>query len=239
MKKVIINADDFGYCEAVNYGILESYRQGIVSSTSLMANMPGFDHAAAILKENPKLGLGIHLTLTCYKPVGTGYHSLTDEQGYFIKNDLDAFDMDEVFTEWCLQMEKIQAAGLQVDHIDSHHHLHNDQRFAQAFQKFYQRYPLPIRDGLSYSMEFTKGAKLFGKFYKQNVSTSFLQQFFQTMEEDQPYDIMCHPAYVDSFLSTSTSYALERMKEYDVLTDELLKECLHQQNIQLITYRDL
>ena len=55
LSKLIVNADDFGYSEAVNYGIISAHRNGIVTSTTMMANMPGFDHAVNLLKENKDL----------------------------------------------------------------------------------------------------------------------------------------------------------------------------------------
>ena len=77
MKRLIVNADDFGFDEAVNYGILKGYQEGIVTSTSMMANMPGFAHAVTLAKQHRDLGIGVHLTLTCYYPLGKGYKSLT------------------------------------------------------------------------------------------------------------------------------------------------------------------
>ena len=61
--RLIINADDFGLSRGANYGIIDAYRNGVVRSTSIMAGMPGFDHAVELLKEYPDLGCGVHLTL--------------------------------------------------------------------------------------------------------------------------------------------------------------------------------
>lgn len=83
MKKVIINADDFGYSRGINYGIIDSHRLGILTSTTIMAGMPGFDHAVQLAKENPKLGIGVHLTLTCGYPLLKDYQTIVDENGKF------------------------------------------------------------------------------------------------------------------------------------------------------------
>ena len=69
MKKLIMNADDFGLSEAVNYGILKGFQDGILTSTTIMANMPGFDHAVEMAKQHPEMHIGVHLNLTCYKPL--------------------------------------------------------------------------------------------------------------------------------------------------------------------------
>lgn len=59
MGKLIINADDFGYGKGVNMGIIEAYQNGVLTSTTLMAGMPGFDQAVKLAKDNPGLGVGV------------------------------------------------------------------------------------------------------------------------------------------------------------------------------------
>lgn len=85
LKKWIINADDFGYSKGVNYGIIEAHQQGIVTSATLMANMPGATHAAALAKDKPNLGVGVHLVLTIGKPLTEDVPSLIDKNGHFLR----------------------------------------------------------------------------------------------------------------------------------------------------------
>lgn len=86
MKHLIINADDFGYSKAVNLGIMESHINGVLTSTTLMANMPGVDHAVSLLKDMPNLCVGAHLTLTCGKPMlGEKVSTLIKENEYFFQ----------------------------------------------------------------------------------------------------------------------------------------------------------
>ena len=61
MGKVIFNSDDFGYSHGVNYGIVDAYQRGILTSTTLMANMPGFEHAVKLKKELPDLGVWVFI----------------------------------------------------------------------------------------------------------------------------------------------------------------------------------
>ena len=63
MSKLIVNADDFGLHSAVNAGIIDGHRRGIITSTSLMAGGEAFTEAVSMAKQNPKLGIGIHITL--------------------------------------------------------------------------------------------------------------------------------------------------------------------------------
>ena len=63
MKKLIINADDFGLHPLINKGIIEGHQKGMITSTSIMPGAPYFEEAANLAAQNPELGIGIHLTL--------------------------------------------------------------------------------------------------------------------------------------------------------------------------------
>ena len=63
MRRLIVNADDFGFTPDVNRGILEAHRRGILTATTLMANGGAFDDAVAIAKANATLDVGCHLVL--------------------------------------------------------------------------------------------------------------------------------------------------------------------------------
>src|SRR5690348_17074150 len=83
MKKLIVNADDFGYTRSVNLGIARACRDGIVTSATIMANGNAFDDAVARAKANAKLGVGVHLVLVggkCVAPAGE-IPSLADAEG--------------------------------------------------------------------------------------------------------------------------------------------------------------
>jgi len=84
-KRLIINADDFGLCESVNKGIVEAHTKGVLTSTTIMANMPAADQAVELAKNLPTLGLGVHLNLTAGKPLSKDntVKLILDSQGYF------------------------------------------------------------------------------------------------------------------------------------------------------------
>src|ERR1700760_3328441 len=63
MKRLIVNADDFGFTSDVNEGIVEAHRDGILTATTLMANGAAFDHAVSLARETPSLDVGCHLVL--------------------------------------------------------------------------------------------------------------------------------------------------------------------------------
>ena len=134
MRRLIVNADDFGLHESVNQGIYKAHIQGIVTSTSLMAGGDAFEHAVALKQSCPNLGVGIHLTLVCGCPVAPAAQisSLVDEQGYFCSSYpvflarylRGLIRLADVERELTAQIEKVKLTGLNPTHMDSHQHLH-------------------------------------------------------------------------------------------------------------------
>src|SRR5271165_4350230 len=64
-RRLIVNADDFGRGPSINQAIIRAHREGILTTASLMVNEPACAQAAALARENPRLGVGLHLTLLC------------------------------------------------------------------------------------------------------------------------------------------------------------------------------
>ena len=134
MRRLIVNADDFGLHAAVNRGILAAHTEGIVSSTSLMAGGAAFDDAVRIARHCPQLGVGVHLTLVGASPLlpVAEVSSLLDEAGdfygsypLFIKRFLRGkIRLAEVERELAAQIDRVRMAGIQPSHLDSHQHLH-------------------------------------------------------------------------------------------------------------------
>jgi chitin disaccharide deacetylase len=133
-QRLIVNADDFGLSTSVNEAVIRAHREGILSTASLMVNERGFDGAVKLAKENPQLGVGLHLTLLMghsalppkkipglvnprgefsNKPVATGFR-------YFFQRDL----REQLRAEIHAQFEKFRTTGLPLDHVNGHLHLH-------------------------------------------------------------------------------------------------------------------
>ena len=133
-RRLIVNADDFGLSPGVNEAVIRAHREGILTSASLMVNEPGADEAVKLAKENPKLGVGLHLTLLL------GHAALPPEQipslvnargefsrspvgaglAYFFRRSLRA----QLCAEIHAQFAKFRATGLPLDHVNGHLHLH-------------------------------------------------------------------------------------------------------------------
>ena len=135
MKKLIVNADDFGLHTLINQGIIKGHREGFITSTSIMPSADAYEEAVELAKANPKLGIGIHLTLVGgVKSVllKEQVPSLLDAEGRFLP-DYVAFAKrfytggvkgSELEAELRAQIEKALASGLNITHIDSHQHTH-------------------------------------------------------------------------------------------------------------------
>ena len=137
MKRLIVNADDFGLTRGVNRAILECHQRGIVTSTTLMANSDEFEDAVASAKRlaAQALGIGCHVVLADGRPVlppsevpsllepGTGLFYRSIQQ--LAKQALGhRFRAEEIEAEATAQFQKIQAAGIRISHFDAHKHAH-------------------------------------------------------------------------------------------------------------------
>ncbi|HBF0593204.1 chitin disaccharide deacetylase [Clostridioides difficile] len=243
MTKIIINADDFGYCEAVNYGIISAHNNGIVRSTSMMANMPGVEHGIGLLRENKTLNCGVHMTLSCGRPLLSNLKTIVDKDGFFIRRITDEIiekmDCDEIYRELCAQIDRVKGLGIDISHLDSHHHIHTLVSLKPVIEKIVTKYNLPIRGGFEYNLEYSKVVPLIDSFYKENVSEEY---FIKNIDEIMKYDvvdIMSHPAFLDDYILNSTSYAIDRTKEHKILTSKKVKEFLEKNGLVISSYRDI
>lgn len=125
--RLIINADDLGLSRGVNAGIEQAHQAGVVTSASLMVNLPAFNDAIEVVRRNPKLSVGLHLNLSVGPPVDnqTG-SSLVNVQGVFDRpfKRFSELPMDQVEREWRGQILRFMNLGHKPTHIDSHHHIH-------------------------------------------------------------------------------------------------------------------
>jgi len=138
VRRLIVNADDFGLTAGVNRGILEAHAGGVVSSATLMANGAAFADAVTAARSTPNLSVGCHVVLVDGTPVSPpgaldtlmAIRSAEPEKFYSslsafaARAMLGGFDRDQLVAEVTAQIRKIQAAGLEVTHLDSHKHAH-------------------------------------------------------------------------------------------------------------------
>ncbi len=133
LRRIVINADDFGMTAGVTRAILEAHAAGVVSSTSLMANGAATDLAIEAARRTPALGVGLHVNVTSGRPLlpAREVPSLCGDDGAFL--GLSRFvrralagrvASEEVAAECDAQIARMREAGLPITHVDSHHHVH-------------------------------------------------------------------------------------------------------------------
>jgi predicted glycoside hydrolase/deacetylase ChbG (UPF0249 family) len=136
MKRLIINADDFGLAPGVNRAIVELAQAGALSSTTLMATAPYFSPAVFMAFAQPGLAVGCHVVLVdgspCLHP-GDVPSLLDPRAASSFRATVGSFFADllhgrireqEIEAEAIAQIQRIQSSGLTVSHIDSHKHVH-------------------------------------------------------------------------------------------------------------------
>jgi len=138
VRRLIVNADDFGLTAGVNRAIVETHIGGVVSSATLMANGARFEDAVTAARSAPNLSVGCHVVLVDGTPVSPPgaldtlvairsaapdkfYSSLS---AFAARAMLGGFDRDQLVAEVTAQIRKIQATGLPVTHLDTHKHAH-------------------------------------------------------------------------------------------------------------------
>src|SRR6202050_436467 len=137
MRRLIVNADDFGFTAGVNRGIVEAHSRGVVTSSTLMANGRAFSDAVQLAGTVPQLSVGCHVVLIDGRPLldpktipslvdqDEGTTRFRDGMGAFAVRALAGrLDPGEIEAEATAQIRKLQAAGIVVSHLDTHKHTH-------------------------------------------------------------------------------------------------------------------
>ena len=242
--KIIINADDFGYSKGINYGIFEAHKNGVLTSTTLMTGMPGTEHAAAIMKEIPKMGVGLHLNTALGKPGNFKRKTLTDENGFFIKPDkvlelgID-YNEDELYDELKEQFLRFMEITKQKPtHLDSHlfssDKLEKVKKIALILA---DEYRIPLRNhetGYYEKVRFINHRDFGGI-----PGLEYVAENFDEIIKNKYVEIMTHPGYVDTYVMKNSSYNMMRAEELDFLTGDRIKELAERNKVELVNYADI
>jgi predicted glycoside hydrolase/deacetylase ChbG (UPF0249 family) len=247
--RLIVNADDLGRTRGINAGIATAHRAGIVTSATLMVNYPAAAEVRALAAANPALGIGLHVQLTggpAQLPAAR-LPSLVGRDGLLPPKPegLGEADPAEVLAEVRAQLVRFrELLGRDPSHFDSHHHSHRvgavfaavvavaretgrPVRLADA-----QMGPLLRREGIATSDRFEEG------FFDSAATLDTLLAIVAKLAEGTT-ELMCHPAVVDDELRESSSYALPRQRELELLTDPELKDALRARGVELTSFAAL
>ena len=209
--KLIINADDFGRNAIANERIAQCFRKDVISTSTIMANMPGFKEAVdIIINEGYQSRIGIHAVLDEGKPITEKMQKcrkFCDENGNYKNNIprhqyLNKMEREIVSSEILAQIKRIKDVGISISHLDSHRHRHQDIWIAIAIKKAL------IKSNIPYIRRHKTKDKLLRRLYGWlveriyifNSNIQMVDKLYSVYDEVRfvensncVVEIMCHP----------------------------------------------
>lgn len=224
VKRLIINADDFGLTRGINYGIVDSYLNKSVSSISLMVNAPQSNHAIVMMNKFDLDCVGVHVNITLGRPIADPKKipSLIDESGQFHKSSwwiANKAVESELILEFDCQIELFQKlTGKMPKHINYHHRndLYSD--YPGLFVHLVEKYDVPMRleaDDEIYIHEYARNMSYF------HDNGAKLSEYLIGEIIEMP----CHIGFVDHELMNISSLNLGRMNDYMLVNSQEFKDC--------------
>lgn len=212
-KFLIIHADDFGMSPGISRGILHTIRAGIVSSTSVMVQNAARSDTRRLIKENPDIDWGLHVTIR----EGNGYTP------------------DRIAAETLSQLHTFRESfGIFPSHIDYHKGFRFTNRVYFAVRMIALRYKLAFR----YDNLHRVDIRFYGQKNRRPATSDIsVDALIKCIKETPPgvTEIVCHPGWAGNRLKDP--YRTERRQEADTLTDPVVSHALHTSHIRLIDYR--
>ncbi|MCI1898768.1 MAG: chitin disaccharide deacetylase [Enterobacter sp.] len=248
---LIVNADDFGLSKGQNYGIVEACRHGVVTSTTALVNGEAIEHAAALSRTLPELGVGMHFVLTLGMPLtlmpGLARDGLLGKWIWEMA-ERGALPLEEIARELDCQFNRfVDLFGREPTHIDSHHHVHMIPAIFPLVAAFAARKGVAMRvdrQALAlHELTLSDAPTTDGyssDFYGDEIGEALFLQVLDasTARGERSFEVMAHPAFVDNTVRKS-AYCWPRLAELDVLTSASLKYAIAERGYRLGTFRDL
>lgn len=249
MKRLIVNADDFGRTPGINQGVVSAHDKGIVTSATMMVAYPAAAEAARLAKARPGLGVGLHVAVTGGPPVlpAAQLPSLVGPEGRLPAKPegLERAHPRELLAEARAQLKRFrELMGRLPTHFDSHHHSHAQPAVLEALMTLSWETGRPVR---------SPSPQLREKLRAEAIPTNddFIDAFFDagaTLENliaqfgkmgDGTTELMCHPAVVDDELRATSGYVEPRAQELQALTHADARATLQALGIQLVNFEAL
>jgi predicted glycoside hydrolase/deacetylase ChbG (UPF0249 family) len=248
MRRLFVNADDFGLTEGVSRGILEALAAGVVGGTTAMVCAAGGPERLGRLGPGIAGRVGLHLQLTGGRPClpPEEIPSLVTEEGLFPRKKVAVanVDPDAVRREWRAQLARFRDAGLAPSHLDSHHHIHKRPEVFPVFLELAQELGVPARavsDTMrqAFAQAGVPHADLcLTRFYGENLTAaSFLalvDAAFAAIGGEGCVELMAHPGHNDPGLVAISTYNEGRAMELRILTEPGLSEALTARGIVVV-----
>ncbi|MEI9812423.1 MAG: ChbG/HpnK family deacetylase [Acidobacteriota bacterium] len=257
MKRLVVNADDFGFTRDVNQGIVEAHRRGILTATTLMATGDAFDDAVRLAKETPTMDVGCHLVLVGQTPFPMTVAELVPAV---------LLGRIRIYDELAKQVRRIMDAGIAPTHLDTHKHTHllpqvldAVARVSEEFRISWVRRPFDFRgqpggigwkNSLMYvrrggfartlqshgcrSTDWFAGFRITGRY-----DAAMLAEILRALPEGST-ELMCHPGVLGAELEQArTRLKKSRQDELAALTSTEVRTAITEAGIHLSRYAEL
>jgi len=229
MRRVVLNADDLGYDPAVTRGIIESMRQGVVSSTTLMVNTP---HSEAAAQQASGLAVGLHFNLARWPSLSRPTHE-------FVEARANELSPDFVAAEANAQLNRLLTLlGRPATHLDVHKHLHRLPNVLAGVIAAARARALPVRSpdqtvraALQAAGVVTNDLMLGDADRDAYWTLETFEAQLRALPERGLIELMCHPGYAPSHLTSG--YSQQREVELATFTSPRAKELLDSLGLQL------
>ena len=231
--RMIFNADDLGRTLGINDGVFEAHERGLVRSATLMVGFPAARDAGRRMRQHPRLGVGLHLTMTGARPTlpAARLPSLVDASGLLPRKpeNFDSPRLEEVMAEARSQLALFrEITGQDPTHFDSHHHSHRHPVVAEVVLDLAMELGVPVRrssEGLAEGFrvrKVTSTDSFVEAFFDTGATVETLLSLFERARSGAlgaSVEVMCHPGYADHALRAESGYAGARDREIAVLCD--------------------
>lgn len=247
MKKLLLRADDLGFSEAVNHGIVRTVQKGLIRNCGVMVNMDATEHAAELFREIPCC-LGLHCNVSVGRPVShpAAVPSLVDGSGIFHSSRRYRDAKEEFATVGDLRRE-LTAQYMRFlelfDHKPAYFEAHAvaSRNLAVALEQVAAEYGLFYQPSFQ---DFTLGGTHVINTAMHSMEPGYdartaLKEELSKAEEGRCYLYVCHPGYLDVYLLRNTSLTLARADEADMLCDPEIRRWLAERGFTLVTYDQL
>jgi chitin disaccharide deacetylase len=263
VRKLVVNADDFGFTHDVNQGIIEAHRQGILTAATLMATGAAFDDAVRHARENPKLDIGVHLVLVGEPPFPATIAQLIRAV---------AFGRLRIYDELQAQVRRVLDAALEPTHLDTHKHTHLLPPVLDAVAQLSEEYKIPwvrrpfdlpltpagptvtwAKRATSRSLGVVRGhfARVLARHGCRSTdhfagfqitghyAAADLARLIRALPEGST-EFMCHPGLCgDELRGARTRLKQSREQELRALISPEVRAALTEGRVELVSYREL
>jgi len=256
-KRLIVNADDFGFTRDVNQGIVDAHCNGILTATTLMATGAAFDDAVRLAKQHPSLDIGCHLVLVGEPPYPDTVAQLVRAV---------ALKRVRIYNELSAQVRKILDAGLTPSHLDTHKHTHLLPPVLDAVARISEEFRIPwVRRPFDFplqpggpgwtnramrtmsgrfrtalgrhgcrSTDWFAGFRITGR-YRAGDLVALIRALPAGITE-----FMCHPGHCgDELRAVRTRLKDSREEELRALTAPEVRDVLRETGVELVSFREL